>query len=98
MIIIWSEKAEQRVMETLGYLEENFSLRSAQKLHTRLWEALSKAKDYPETGRPSSKAAGVRSIKIDKYRRLFYLLNSTTDTLIVLDIFDNRQNPDKLHY
>jgi len=97
MKIEWSEQAVNRAAEVLTYLEENHSIRSAQKFHLKLWEAVSKAGKYPTTGSPSLKVEGIRSLKIDKYRRLFYMVISTVD-IVIIDIFDTRQNPEKLTY
>lgn len=97
MKVEWSEKAAERALEILTYLEENHSVRTAQKFHLCLWEAVSKAGRYPTTGNPSLKVADVRALKIDKYRKLFYKVNSPVD-IIIIDIFDMRQDPKKLGY
>lgn len=98
MIVKWSAQAEQRFIEILSFLENNLSLRAAQKFHLSLWNALMKIQKYPTTGKPSARINGVRSMKIDRYRRVFYLLDEPADTIIILDVFDNRQDPKKLKY
>jgi len=97
MKIEWSDKAVNRASEILTYLEENHSIRTAQKFHLSLWETISKVGKYPTTGSPSLKIKDVRSLRIDKYRKLFYKVSHSTN-IIIIDIFDTRQNPEKLEY
>lgn len=97
MNVEWSEKAVNRASEIMTFMEENYSILSAQKFHLNLWETVEKAQKYPTMGSPSAKVPNVRSMKIDKYRKLFFEM-SDPSKIIILDIFDTRQNPEKLLY
>lgn len=98
MIVEWSEEVFQSVAEIMAYLEENASLRTAQRFYTQLWEAHLRIKNYPKTGRPSAKIAGVRSMKVGKYKKLYYWFDEEKQTVILLSLFDMRQHPNKSNY
>ena len=95
MNVEWSEEVFQSVAEIMAYLEENASLRMAQKFYTQLWEAHLRIKNHPTIGRPSNKVTGIRSIKIGKYKKLFYWFDEEKQKIVLLSIFDTRQHPKK---
>jgi plasmid stabilization system protein ParE len=50
----------------------------------------------PSMGMASRNVPAVRSIKISKHNRLYYRIEN--DKLVLLNIFDTRQHPDKNLY
>ncbi len=98
MIVEWSEELFQSVAEVMAYLEESASLRTTQQFYTQLWEAHIRIKKHPTTGRPSAKIEGVRSMKVGKYKKLFYWYDEDKQKVILLSLFDMRQHPQKSNY
>ncbi len=98
MIVEWSEELFQTVAEVMAYLEENASLHKAQQFYVQLWEAHIRIKNHPTTGRPSANVDGVRSIKVGKHKKLFYLYDEEKQRVILLSLFDMRQHPNKSTY
>jgi plasmid stabilization system protein ParE len=98
MIVEWSQTIKERILEIVEYLEEHFSLQAAQNFYIRLSDVVDQIEKYPTIGQPSGKKAGIRSMKIDKHKRVFYSYDENAQIIRMLDIFDSRQHPSKSEY
>ena len=94
--IYWTEKAVQSFEIVIDYLEENASSKAKVNFIFQIEELIIKLKKYPGIGRKSKKYPTVRQYKIDKYRKLYY--RAIGDTLVIILIFDSRQDPHKNKY
>ena len=54
-------------------------------------DLIEKLFEYPEIGRKTKKWKTVRQYQIDKYKKLYYRIHGRK--LIVVFLFDDRQNP-----
>ena len=94
-IVIWRAKAIEVFTDTYRYLEDNFSLQAAENYAKAVDDRIAFLLKQPTSGRQSN-VPSVRFANVDKYRHLFYTVEN--DTLYVLNIFDNRQDPKKRPY
>jgi plasmid stabilization system protein ParE len=94
--IIFTDKANSDIETLLNYLITEISERYAEKFVKQLYKKVEWISKYPDSGQISSKSKTVRSVKIDKYRKMFYRPLFTT--VFILHIFDTRQDPDKSPY
>jgi plasmid stabilization system protein ParE len=78
------------------YLEYSASTTTAERFVDKVYETADKLWLHPEIGRPSQVDKNVRFIKIDSKRLLFYEFDGYE--LIIVDIFDMRQDPKKRKY
>lgn len=93
--IVWSKKAKAIFDDIYDYLDYEFSDETANRFAEKVDQRLDLISRYPESGRLSLKRKNVRFSKIDRYRLLYYKIK---DKIIVLYIFDTRQNPRKNPY
>jgi len=94
--IVWNKKALNKLDEILEYLEKEHSETVASTFAKKLFDRLDILSRYPGIGRKSQKKTSILFYKIDKNRNIYYRINSKK--LIVVYIFDTRQNPDKNPY
>jgi plasmid stabilization system protein ParE len=91
--IRWNKNAIVKVEKTAEYLELEFSIVAAERFVTNVYECIEKIKKHPSRGRKTSLNPGILFINLDNHRQLFYRIQK--DELIIIDIFDTRQNPEK---
>jgi plasmid stabilization system protein ParE len=94
--LIITKTAGRSLEAILLYLEDNFSLTTAQKLAAKVDEKVQLLFKQPYVGRPSSKAKTVRKIAISKHLMMYYRVVGSS--LVISDFFDTRQNPDKSRF
>ena len=93
--VIWSLQAEIEFAEILEYwMIRNKSSEYSEKLIGLFTEATELISQFPEIGQ-STDIENVRHKLVRDYS-IFYRLN--VETIEVLTIWDNRQNPDKLKF
>jgi plasmid stabilization system protein ParE len=97
MQIIWSQEVQQQVDAILDYLRQ-FSTRSADNFLLELKRASDALDKMPTMGMPSAKNSDVRSLKIKPYWRLYFYYDEGISVVVILSIFDQRQEPDKNRY
>lgn len=92
--IIWSERAQNdRKAIFLYWNERNQSNIYSKKLNTLFTKAIDLVAVYPEIGRPTDDKNA--RIKIVRDYFIIYEL-STNQNIVILTIWDNRQNPERL--
>lgn len=94
--IVWNKRALEKLDEIVDYLEENFSEKTASDFVKKVFDRLDVLSRYPEIGRKSKKKKNIKFHKIDKHKDLYYRIDGKN--LIVVYIFDTRQNPEKNLY
>jgi len=93
--VIWGKKARAIFEEQLLYLEINFGENVAAKFAKDVKKALTIIGKYPESGREVLKRRGVRYRKIEKHLNIYYKIK---DNIVVVFLFDTRQDPNKNPY
>ncbi len=89
--ITWEEKADKTFEEIAAYLQDEYSLKVAIKFAEDVYEKLDLLVLYPEIGHPSLIDPTVRMVKIGKNHLMFYRCDGYE--LIIVDIFNTRQDP-----
>jgi toxin YoeB len=91
--IIWSHRAQTDRKEILEYWKNRTkSTTYSRKLDLLFREALSIIQDYPQLGKPTDDLKA----RIKIIRDYFLIYEETEDSIILLSIWDNRQDPEKL--
>ena len=94
--IEWTPQALKDYYAIIVYLEEQWSPQIADSFLALTEEKLFILAQQPFLGISSEKEPAVRSILLTKHNRLYYKVENTK--LIVLSIFDTRQNPEKENF
>jgi len=91
--IIWVIQAQKDRKEILGYWKErNKSVAYSKKLDKFFREALQLILKFPFIGKPTNK----KNIRIKIVRSYFLIYEITAEDIVVLRIWDTRQNPKKI--
>jgi toxin YoeB len=91
--IVWVFLAQNDRKEILAYWKEkNKSVSYSKKLDKLFREALKLIVKYPFIGKPTNK----KNIRIKIVRSYFLIYEITTEEIVVLRIWDSRQNPKKI--
>jgi len=94
--ISWSRKALARFNEISIYLELEFGEKTASHFVRRAYNAIFTISIFPEIGSIEMKELNIRGLVIHQQITMFYQVK--TDRIILLNFFDNRQNPDHLNF
>jgi plasmid stabilization system protein ParE len=94
--IYWSKKAGVSFEEITNYLEANFGEKMAKNFVRDIYFMLDILSIFPELGRVEYQKSTIRGLVVAKQVTLFYQIR--TDRIILLNFYDNRQNPLKNHY
>jgi len=94
--VAWTDNINEDIDDILSYLESVASHKVAEKFLNELREKVSILTKFPESGRQSQKDETVRSLLFRKHYWVFYTIIG--QEIIMLDIFDTRQDPAKSPY
>lgn len=93
--VIWSPLAKIKRREILEYwIKRNKSKTYSRKLNSLFKDAQNLISQYPEIGTPTDDPK-VKQKLVRDYSLIYEL---TGDLIIILTVWDNRQDPDKLTY
>lgn len=92
--IIWAPLAEKDFITILDYLHENWDDSVVQNFIGIVDNLISQIILNPKQFPLIKKKSNVRRCVLTKHNTLFYLFGK--DTIAILRIFDNRQDPNKL--
>ena len=94
--IKWTKTAVKNFTKTVDYLIENWPDKVVSDFISRTDEMLLLLSEYPQVGEIQDKKREIRGILLTRHNKLFYRIDNKR--LIVLKIFDTRQNPKKLKF
>ena len=94
--VYWSKKASKRFDAIIEYLEMKWGERSAIKFTKETFDLLDILVELPEIGVPENKELNIRGIIVVTQITLIYQVRD--NKLILLNFYDNRQNPKKKRY
>ena len=92
--IEWSPRAKDELHETVNYLLQNWSEKTADMFLIRLDKLIDTIKRNPEAYPKTAARLGVRRCVVSKQNSLYYRVDE--EKLVILTIFDSRQDPRKL--
>ena len=94
--VIFKKRFHNKLLKLLLYLELEWTKQVADEFLQKLDKRIATLKKQPFIGTPSQAIHGVRGILITKHNKLFYKVSGTT--IIVLNMYDTRINPNKNRY
>jgi len=94
--LLWSETALADLQNIINYLTENWTTREIQNFAKRLDRRVNLIGLNPKLFPKTSKRKNVRRSVLTKHTVIYYESNDAT--VIILSLFDSRQNPKKLKF
>ncbi|MGB7511865.1 MAG: type II toxin-antitoxin system RelE/ParE family toxin [Pelodictyon phaeoclathratiforme] len=93
--IFWTNKASNKFENILEYLEVEWGNQVTKRFIKEVYDFLEVLVEFPEIGSIENKEKGIRGFTLIRQINIFYRI--TIDKIIILGLFDNRQNPSKKH-
>lgn len=94
--IKWSKRADKKFDKILDYLTINWSERVTAHFVKKVYDFLDILSEFPEIGSIENEEKGIRGFTIVNQVNIFYRIKGKT--IILLDFFDNKQNPNKKRF
>lgn len=94
--ICWPRRESNKFDKILEYLLEEWDERITGNFVKKVYGFLEILSEYTEIGTVESKEKGIRGFTVVKDINIFYKVNE--ETIVLLDFFDNRQNPEKKRF
>jgi len=94
--IIWNRRASDNFNAIIEYLQGEWGERVTRNFVTRTYQILELLATNPEMGSVEHFEKQIRGIVITKHNTLFHRIEE--EQLILLNFFDNRQDPKKKAY
>jgi len=94
--VTWTLNAREDLKQIIQYLEKNWSTTDVDNFRDKLFQRIDILSKWPAIGRASDKDPSIRRIVITKHNLLFYEIEN--DEIVILNIFDTRQDPIKTPY
>lgn len=91
--IVWNRRASKQLQELQVYLEKEFGSNTVKTFTNRLFKFLELLTKYPHIGTLENKTEDIHGFLLHRHTTIFYKVKQ--DTIYILSLFDNRQNPDK---
>jgi plasmid stabilization system protein ParE len=89
--IKWTKRAEINFNNTVNYIHSEWGPGSARKFIRKVNILLTTLKNQPKIGRIEIEEKGIRSFVFSRQNSIVYRIKG--NMVIILAIFDNRQNP-----
>ena len=92
--IRWTEEASKNLDSIITYLQDNWTTKELTRFFTKLEKQISILSIFPEAFPISKKKSRVHRCVFMKQLTIYYTIEN--EHLVLLSIFDNRQNPNKI--
>jgi len=94
--IHWSKRADKKFDKIIEYLLEEWGENITRSFVRKVYDFLDILSEFPEIGTIENKEKGIRGFTIVKQVNIFYKIKG--EKIILLDFFDNRQDPAKKRF
>jgi toxin ParE1/3/4 len=94
--IEWSDKAIERLSQTIKYLKLEVSHTAAANFADLIDKRIEFIEKHPTSGRKVANRKTIRFILVGKHYRLYYRVHGSV--LYITALFDTRQDPSKRPY
>jgi len=94
--IYWSKRADKKFDKIVEYLLEEWGEKITRSFVRKVYDFLDILSEFPEIGTIENKEKGIRGFTIVKQVNIFYKISG--NKIILLDFFDNRQDPAKKRF
>lgn len=92
--LVLAQKAEKQLENIFQYVEAKFSERIRQELAKKIYDCFKLIENDPELFSFSDYNNSLRKCVVSKQTTVFY--QSRKDNIVVVSVFDTRQNPKKI--
>ena len=92
--VLWTKNAYSDFAGIVFFIKDTFGKKSAEDFVNHLDSVIKIISSFPQIGRIIHTEKQIRALLISKQVKLIYRLKS--GTIIILNLFDTRQNPDKM--
>ncbi|MFA4851096.1 MAG: type II toxin-antitoxin system RelE/ParE family toxin [Bacteroidales bacterium] len=92
--IVWSDEAKFNLSRIIDYFETTWSEKELRKFFQRLEKTLQLIAKNPQLFRLTNRRKNVRKCVFSRQTSIYYKFEN--DTLYLITLFDNRQDPKKL--
>jgi len=93
--VMWTKRAQGNYFSILDYLSENWTQKEINQFINRVELVIKTIRRNPHLFNASTVNKKVRKAFIDKNNSLFYSLNTYERKIVLLTLYDNRQDPKK---
>ncbi len=93
--VIWSEEAVENLKKIIKYLEDNWTEKEIKKFASKLEKQISIIQKQPNSF-PKANNFNIRRSVMSKQTTIYYNVND--ESIRIVSLFDNRQNPNKLKF
>ncbi|MCD4746343.1 MAG: type II toxin-antitoxin system RelE/ParE family toxin [Bacteroidales bacterium] len=94
--IEWSRKADKKINKILEYLQEKWGANVTRTFVRKVYDFLDLVVEFPEMGTLEDKRKNIRGFTVVRQINIFYRIKGTK--IILLNFFDNRQNPNRKRF
>ncbi len=94
--ILWTEHALSELKDTLEYLKENWTERELSNFSKELDHTIQLISKNPKLFPITKKKKEVRMAVVAQYNNLYY--RAKNNSVEILSLFSNRQDPDKIKF
>ncbi|NDK55409.1 type II toxin-antitoxin system RelE/ParE family toxin [Pontibacter fetidus] len=91
--IVWNKRASKQLADLQNYLQQEFGEKTAQTFTYRIFKFLELLVKYPQIGTLESPEKDIRGFLLHRHTTILY--KQKEETIYILALFDNRQNPQK---
>lgn len=96
LTIYWSKRADNKFDKIISYIDEEWGAVVARAFVKKVYDFLDILVEFPEIGSVEHAEREIRGFVIVKQLTLFYKIKE--DKIILLNFFDNRQNPKRKRF
>jgi plasmid stabilization system protein ParE len=89
--VFWSKRADKKFDKIIGYIEEEWGKHRDSLFVKKVYDFLDILAEFPEIGTIEKNELNIRGFVIVAQLTIFYQIRE--DKLIILNFYDNRQNP-----
>ncbi len=94
--IVWSKKADKKFDKILDYLQLKWSKKATSNFVKKVYNFLDILSEFPEIGTIENREKEIRGFTIVKQINIFYQVRE--NKIVLLDFYDNRQNPNQKQF
>jgi plasmid stabilization system protein ParE len=94
----WTLNSQKELNQIYDYLEENWTDREIRKFSINLDDTLNLLCKFPFIYQASEHNQNIRRCVLSKQTSIYYYVDVKNESITILSLFDNRQNPDKLNF
>lgn len=95
-VVKWSKHADKKYDKIIDYLLGEWGENVTKAFVKRTFEFLDLLIDFPEIGSVENEDRQIRGFVLIKQLTIFYKIKG--DTIVILNFYDNRQNPKRRRY